>query len=163
MKARNPNTGNLEEVYVKALDSMPIGTEVDFDGSASDIPIGWEQVGNGPGTIIVGSISDTTTIPTGDTGASVGSITLPAGKYIIQGILNNFQTNSGKWLRIDNYSGGFIDTMINLNGMYSGNVFAFVNIGSEETFKLIIQQYTGSDMTYTKLWNDKIVAIKISN
>ena len=44
MKARNPNTGNFEKLYVKALDSMPIGTEVDFNGQASDIPVGWEQV-----------------------------------------------------------------------------------------------------------------------
>lgn len=42
MKALNPSTGQFEEVYVKALDSMPVGTEVDFDGQASDIPIGWE-------------------------------------------------------------------------------------------------------------------------
>lgn len=46
MKARNPSTGNLETVYVKALDSMPVGTEVDFDGNISDIPAGWEQVTN---------------------------------------------------------------------------------------------------------------------
>lgn len=44
MKARNPSTGNLEEVYVKALDSLPVGSEIDFTGSASDIPVGWEQV-----------------------------------------------------------------------------------------------------------------------
>ena len=46
MKARNPSTGTLETVYVKALDSMPVGTEVDFDGTSADIPIGWEQVNN---------------------------------------------------------------------------------------------------------------------
>lgn len=44
MKARNPNTGNFEKLYVKALDSMPVGTEVDFNGQASDIPVGWEEV-----------------------------------------------------------------------------------------------------------------------
>lgn len=44
MKARNPSTGNLETVYVKALDSMPVGTEVDFDGTNADIPTGWEQI-----------------------------------------------------------------------------------------------------------------------
>lgn len=44
MKARNPNTGNLETVYVKALDSMPVGTEVDFDGTSADIPTGWEEI-----------------------------------------------------------------------------------------------------------------------
>lgn len=44
MKARNPSTGTLETVYVKALDSMPVGTEVDFDGTSADIPTGWEQI-----------------------------------------------------------------------------------------------------------------------
>lgn len=44
MKARNPSTGNLETVYVKALDSLPVGSEIDFIGSSSDIPVGWEQV-----------------------------------------------------------------------------------------------------------------------
>ncbi len=44
MKAKDKTTGTFKEVYVKALDSMPVGTEVDFDGPASDIPVGWEQV-----------------------------------------------------------------------------------------------------------------------
>ena len=44
MKAKNPSTGNFEEVYVKALDSLPVGSEIDFTGSASAIPVGWEQV-----------------------------------------------------------------------------------------------------------------------
>ncbi len=46
MKARNPSTGNLETVYVKALDSMPVGAEIDFDGDSADIPAGWKLVGN---------------------------------------------------------------------------------------------------------------------
>ena len=46
MKVKNPSTGNFEEVYIKALDSLPVGTEVDFAGSASDIPVGWEQTNN---------------------------------------------------------------------------------------------------------------------
>ena len=46
MKAKNPNTGNFENIYIKALDSMPVGTEVDFDGNSSDIPVGWEEVLN---------------------------------------------------------------------------------------------------------------------
>lgn len=44
MKARNPSTGNLETVYVKALDSMPVGSIVDFTGSSADVPAGWEEV-----------------------------------------------------------------------------------------------------------------------
>ena len=45
MKARNPSTGTLDTVYVKALDSMPVGTIVDYDGQAGDIPTGWETYG----------------------------------------------------------------------------------------------------------------------
>ena len=44
MKAKNPNTGNFEEVYIKAIDSLPIGTTVDYTGSERDIPYGWEKV-----------------------------------------------------------------------------------------------------------------------
>ena len=44
MKALNPNTGNLETVYVKAIDSLPVGTTVEYTGQASDIPAGWEAV-----------------------------------------------------------------------------------------------------------------------
>lgn len=44
MKALNKQTGQLEKVYVKALDSMPVGTIVDFNGQASDIPSGWDVV-----------------------------------------------------------------------------------------------------------------------
>ena len=38
------DNGQWKEIYVKALDSMPVGTEVDFDGQTSDIPVGWERV-----------------------------------------------------------------------------------------------------------------------
>ena len=44
MKALNKQTGQLEKVYVKALDSMPVGTVVEFNGQASDIPSGWEEI-----------------------------------------------------------------------------------------------------------------------
>lgn len=59
MKVKNPSTGNFEEVYVKALDSLPVGTEVDFTGSTSDIPVGWEQVAS----------TEDLTLPTTDTTA----------------------------------------------------------------------------------------------
>lgn len=43
MKARDSQTETLKDVYVKALDSLPVGSEIDFDGDTSDIPAGWEQ------------------------------------------------------------------------------------------------------------------------
>ena len=38
--------GEWVDLSIKALDSMPVGTIVDYDGEASDIPTGWENVGN---------------------------------------------------------------------------------------------------------------------
>ena len=46
MKAYNPNTGTYDKIYVKALDNLPVGTKVDFDGTSADIPIGWEEITN---------------------------------------------------------------------------------------------------------------------
>ncbi len=43
MLARDKQTGQFKKVYVKALDSMPVGTEVDFDGSIAEVPVGWEM------------------------------------------------------------------------------------------------------------------------
>lgn len=42
MKALNPSTGQFDTVYVKALDSMPVGSQIEFIGNT--IPAGWEQV-----------------------------------------------------------------------------------------------------------------------
>lgn len=44
MKALDTVSGTFKKVYVKALDSLPVGTEVDFNGQAGDIPAGWEAV-----------------------------------------------------------------------------------------------------------------------
>ena len=44
MGVRVKDNSQFKEIYVKALDSMPVGTEVDFDGNSADIPDGWEQV-----------------------------------------------------------------------------------------------------------------------
>ena len=59
MKYKNPNTGNFDTLYVKALDSMPVGTEVDFDGQASDIPVGWEEVEDKLNTSIIQEFTPT--------------------------------------------------------------------------------------------------------
>ncbi len=46
MLARDRQTNQFKKVYVKALDSLPVGSEIDFDGQASDIPVGWEETTN---------------------------------------------------------------------------------------------------------------------
>lgn len=47
MGVRVKDEGQFKEIYVKALDSMPVGTIVDYDGQTSDIPTGWETYGTG--------------------------------------------------------------------------------------------------------------------
>ena len=42
MKYKDPITGELKDIYVKASDTLPVGSVVDYDGE--DIPAGWEQV-----------------------------------------------------------------------------------------------------------------------
>ena len=37
------NQGNWQTIALPSLDSMPVGTEVDFDGTAVNIPTGWEE------------------------------------------------------------------------------------------------------------------------
>ena len=44
MKYRDPETGEFKELYVKAADTLPVGTVVDFDGD--EVPAGWEAVGS---------------------------------------------------------------------------------------------------------------------
>lgn len=44
MKYKDPTTGQFKDISVKVADSLPIGTEVDYDGET--VPTGWEQVDN---------------------------------------------------------------------------------------------------------------------
>jgi len=46
MKAKDKTTGQFKKVYVKAMDALPVGTELDFDGSLADLPEGWVEVPN---------------------------------------------------------------------------------------------------------------------
>ncbi len=43
MKVRNPKTGNLEEVYVKASDTLPVGSIVEIPDDMT-VPDGWEEI-----------------------------------------------------------------------------------------------------------------------
>lgn len=42
MKYRDPDTGELKDIYVKASDTLPIGTVVEYDGT--EIPDNWEKI-----------------------------------------------------------------------------------------------------------------------
>ena len=45
MKYKDEND-NWVDITLPSLDSMPVGTEVDFDGDVDDIPVGWEETTN---------------------------------------------------------------------------------------------------------------------
>lgn len=47
MKYRANASDTWHKIKIKALDGMPVGTIVDYDGQASDIPTGWETYGTG--------------------------------------------------------------------------------------------------------------------
>lgn len=38
------DNNSFTELQIKALDSLPVGSEIDFNGQVGDIPAGWEQV-----------------------------------------------------------------------------------------------------------------------
>lgn len=42
MKYKDPTTGNFKEINVKVADTLPVGSEVDYNGTT--IPTGWEEV-----------------------------------------------------------------------------------------------------------------------
>ena len=42
MKYRDPETGEFKELNVKVSDTLPVGTEVDYDGD--EAPAGWKEV-----------------------------------------------------------------------------------------------------------------------
>lgn len=50
MKYKDPVTGEMKTLSVKAADTLPIGTIVDYDGDT--VPDGWEQIVE-PGSFIV--------------------------------------------------------------------------------------------------------------
>ena len=42
MKYRDPQTGEFKEITVKVSDTLPIGAEVDYEGTT--VPNGWAKV-----------------------------------------------------------------------------------------------------------------------
>lgn len=45
IKYKDSTTGNMLPVSVKVGDTLPVGTEIDYDGES--VPLGWEQVADG--------------------------------------------------------------------------------------------------------------------
>jgi len=45
--------GDFQEIYFKASDTLPIGTEVDYDGE--EVPFGWEEI-TSPFAVVEGTV-----------------------------------------------------------------------------------------------------------
>ena len=138
--------GQFKPIYVKALDSMPVGTEVDFDGQASDIPVGWEEVNINN---LFFTETDTTNSLTAWTDTPICEIQLNKGLYIINGdfFLNNqnYLTTSYMLSLRDATHGNtaitrtLMNNYSNANYGCANNVTSIVNITETTTIKLVIQ------------------------
>lgn len=102
MKYRANSQDTWHKIKVKALDGMPVGSIVDYDGQASDIPSGWEQQGN-----------DYSTTET-DTGQ-----TWTDGKKIYRKVLTGTLSSSGS-----NNAGDVEDIgdVVNISGTIKGTI-----------------------------------------
>ena len=111
MKARDRQTGLFKKVFVKALDSLPVGSEIDFDGTSADIPVGWEQVSE--------KVQILWTNPNPTSNFDAQTITLNSSDYDCYEIiysennLNDTQFSTGKILKGKS-------TSLKTNGGYGG-------------------------------------------
>lgn len=68
MKYRDPETGQLKELSLKAADTLPIGTIVDYDGQ--DVPEGWEEVEE---VIMIESLADLSKLKEGENSVKIAA------------------------------------------------------------------------------------------
>lgn len=120
MKVKNPSTGNFEEVYVKALDSLPVGSEIDFTGNASDIPAGWEQSSGSQDMARATNIDNLT--EAGDYSIFRATGTLPAG-----------------------YSQDDATFMLNVKTSSQGKIQTLYPVGTPEIYERYMTQYGWSE------------------
>lgn len=75
-------------------ETLPIGSEIDFDGSVSDIPDGWEQVDK---LIKIKQFSSNITVPANSNATILmGTIATPTG-YTLLGVLNKAGGFADQW------------------------------------------------------------------
>ena len=130
MKALNPSTGNLEKVYVKALDGMPVGSQVEFTGST--IPTGWEEVND----------YSTTEMDTGKKwidGKSIYRIVFTGTTSSSQ----NYVSNTLSFDTIVNTSGYIVNgTCNNMLGLYLPDTPTYVGCYGDKQNSLIYLHYS---------------------
>lgn len=123
--------GQIQEIRVKALDDLPVGTEVDYSGT--DVPAGWQEVDN-PNTY---SINETK-IGTWIDGKPLYRKVLVSSTALQEGsntITHNI-TNLDKIVKIDGYAP-------------FGNTPYFLGAVQSATKFLNVMTYTSSRITVT--------------
>ena len=145
MKYRDPITGEYKELFLKASDTLPIGTTVDYDGQ--DVPEGWEEYGTadysteetftGKHWIDGKPIYRKVIISHGITG---NSAQIPHGISNIKKVTEwdaNASYNNTNWLHNNNQH------YIQLNKVDNTNIYATIGDGLSSEWDIsIILEYT---------------------
>ena len=161
MKYRDED-GNFQELYFKASDTLPIGTEVDYDGDTA--PFGWEEIDDAistvtlTGTITISKVtiggvdynegSDTLSYPEGYTIANtcVVSALCRVGNTALTNDLSplpyHLEVNTGSELKVL--------AVVNYNLQASQIVVSFEGIdmgldGEEVAYKLVLMKVKTTD------------------
>lgn len=146
------DNGEYKDIYVKAFDTLPVGTEVDYDGSV--VPSGWTEVQN---NFLSNSATVSSLASTGATNISDCSITAPKdglALVIINGVFPS--ANAGySYINLGTITG----EGMTLNGLQvpnagaSGarlNVTGIINIKEGYVIAPRMEQTSGSTMSNVK-------------
>lgn len=156
MKAKDKTTGQFKKVYVKAMDALPVGTELDFDGSLADLPEGWVQVENPEEYLPTEVKTNKTWIdgkPIYRKVFTQNNVTLSTSGVLIGNIGSDVSTWVSSYLRVGNIDGngvrsgrtGYLNSDYHSGIQLSidGNIRLFAKDGeATKAYVLLIMEYT---------------------
>lgn len=160
------DNGTIKEVKVKAFDTLPVGTEVDYDGSV--VPDGWEEV-IGTNIITAGLNSDYATTSTNEEKLTLNkeiikigaNLSLSSGSVVIGSGINYIKISSQVNLSNGMQSGDRIMALIKKNnnnisvtnmivrGLYETMFFSpkLISVSEGDTISVYIRTLTRSGAT----------------
>lgn len=103
------DNGEYKDIYIKTFDTLPVGTEVDFDGET--VPDGWSEIQD----------YSTSEIDTGKKWID--------GKKIYRKVVNDtLGTTNGTWKDISAFTANEIDTIVKLDAVFRYNNGAYLSV-----------------------------------
>lgn len=136
MKYRDPNTGELKDLYVKTSDTLPIGTVVDYDGDT--VPDGYEEVNTSYKTLANGylyrKIGDDVEINVKLTGVST---TLPNNLTTIGTLPEGYRPKENIYVPV--------------YAVNTTNSFLAIRLIIQTDGTVSLQQISGASVTFTVL------------